>query len=249
MSCAETLRTQAYLDGALDGTAAAEAERHIEGCAECQTLSGEVAQLSDALRSDATRHRAPDALRGRIGASLDAEDSRRVVPFVRRGFWLGAASGAGVSAIAASVAVMLLLPPSAATLAQAITDDHTSALASGHLIQIASSNHHVVKPWFAGKVDVSPPAADFAAQGFPLTGGRVDEVAGTRAAVVVYRHGRHLIDLFVWPDRGSVLPGNATRHGYHVLFWKSGDLNFAAVSDTERHELEKFVGLVRSQPE
>jgi hypothetical protein len=33
------------------------------------------------------------------------------------------------------------------------------------------------------------------------------------------------------------------------LFWKSGDLNFAAVSDTERHELEKFVGLVRSQPE
>jgi anti-sigma factor RsiW len=249
MTCAETLRTQAYLDGALDGTAAAEAERHIESCPECRTLSAEVAQLSDALRRDATRHRAPDALRARIGARLDAEDSKRVVPFPRRGFWLGAASGVSVSAIAASIAVMLLLPPSAATLAQAITDDHTSALASGHLIQIASSNHHVVKPWFAGKVDVSPPAADFAAQGFPLAGGRVDEIAGSRAAVVVYRHGRHLIDLFVWPDKGSVLPGNATRRGYHILFWKSGDLNFAAVSDTERHELEKFVGLVRSQPE
>jgi hypothetical protein len=66
---------------------------------------------------------------------------------------------------------------------------------------------------------------------------------------VVYRHGRHLIDLFVWPDRGSMLPGNATRHGYRVMFWKNGDLDFAAVSDTERRELEKFVGLVRSRPE
>ena len=65
---------------------------------------------------------------------------------------------------------MLLLPPSAATLAEAITDDHTRALATGRMIAVASSSHHVVKPWFAGRVDVSPPAGDFAAQGFPLAG-------------------------------------------------------------------------------
>jgi anti-sigma factor RsiW len=249
MTCGEALRTQAYLDGALAGAAIAEAERHIEGCAECRQLSAEVAQLSDAMRKGVTQYRAPQALRARIGAALDAEDSKSIVPFRRWSFWFGAASGAGVSALAASVAMLVLLPPSAATLAQAITDDHTRALASGHLIEIASSSHHVVKPWFAGRVDVSPPAADFAAQGFALAGGRIDQVAGSRAAVVVYRHGRHLIDLFVWPDRGSMLPGNATRHGYRVMFWKNGDLDFAAVSDTERRELEKFVGLVRSQPE
>jgi anti-sigma factor RsiW len=249
MTCGEALRTQAYLDGELDGTAAHEAERHIESCADCRKLSTEVAQLSDALRRDATLHRAPAGLRARIGVRIDAEDSRRAAPFGRRSFWLGAVSGAGLSALAAGLAMTLLLPPSAATLAQAIADDHTRALAGGRMIEIASSNHHVVKPWFAGRVDVSPPAADFGAQGFALAGGRVDDVAGSRAAVVVYRHGRHLIDLFVWPDRGSVLPGNATRHGYHVLFWKSGDLDFAAVSDTQRSELEKFVGLVRSQPE
>ncbi|MEI9931151.1 MAG: hypothetical protein WDM89_11560 [Rhizomicrobium sp.] len=67
--------------------------------------------------------------------------------------------------------------------------------------------------------------------------------------MVVYTHGHHVIDLFVWPDKGSVLPSNATRHGYHSIFWKRGDLNFAAVSDTERRELEKFVQLIRSQPE
>jgi anti-sigma factor RsiW len=249
MSCPELLRTQAYLDGELDGIAAAEAERHIETCAECQQASADAAQLSDAIRSAVTLHRAPDALRARIGAILDEEAAPRVVPFKRRNFWYGALSGAGAMAAAAGIAFVLILPPSAETLAQSITDDHTAALTSGHLIQIASSSHHVVKPWFAGKVDVSPPTPDFPDQSFTLTGGRVDQVAGSKAAVVVYRHGRHVIDLFVWPDRGSVLPGNATRHGYHSIFWKSGDLNFAAVSDTERHELEKFVGLVRSTPE
>ena len=249
MSCPELLRTQAYLDGELEGVAASEAERHIETCAECQQASADAAQLSDAIRRDAMPYRAPDALRARIGAMLETEAPPRVVPFKRRNFWYGALSGASAMAAAASVAFVLVLPPSAETLAQSITDDHTAALTTGHLIQIASSSHHVVKPWFAGRVDVSPPTPDFPDQNFVLTGGRIDQVAGSRAAVVVYKHGRHVIDLFVWPDKGSVLPGNATRHGYHSIFWKSGDLNFAAVSDTERHELEKFVALVRSAPE
>ena len=249
MSCPELLRTQAYLDGELEGVAATEAERHIETCAECQQTSADAAQLSDAIRSDIAHHRASEALRTRIGAMLDAESAPRVMPFKRRNFWYGALSGAVAMAAAASVVIALMMPPSAETLAQSITDDHTAALTNGHLIQIASSSHHVVKPWFAGRVEVSPPTPDFPDQNFTLTGGRVDQVAGSRAAVVVYKHGRHVIDLFVWPDKGSVLPGNATRHGYHSIFWKSGDLNFAAVSDTERRELEKFVALVRSAPE
>ncbi len=248
MSCPELARTHAYLDGELDGTAAAETERHIETCTECRTACADAAELSDAIRRETVRHLAPDALRERVAKALDAE-SRTVVAFKRRNFWYGAMSGAGATALAASLALLLMLPPSAETLAQAVTDDHTAALTSGHLIEIASSSHHVVKPWFAGRVDVSPPTPDFPQANFTLAGGRVDRIAGARAAVVVYRHGAHVIDLFVWPDKGSVLPGNATRHGYHAIFWKSGDLNFAAVSDTERRELEKFVSLVRSVPE
>lgn len=250
MSCPELLRTQAYLDGELEGVAAAEAERHIETCAACRAASADAAQISDVLRQRVPAWRAPGALRARIAAALDAEEATRVVvPFRRRNFWIGALSGAGATAAAASVALLLMLPPSAETLAQSVTDDHTRALMSGTLIQVASSSHHVVKPWFAGRVDVSPPTPDFPGQDFVLAGGRVDRVAGTPAAVVVYRHGRHAIDLFVWPDKGSALPGNATRHGYHAIFWKSGDLNFAAVSDTERRELEKFAALVRSTAE
>jgi len=249
MSCPELLRTQAYLDGELDGTAAIEAARHIETCAACQTSSASAARLGDALGRADLRHRAPPALRERLIAAIDAESPAHRASFVQRSFWAGAMSGAAATAAAAGLAFTLSLPPSTWSLAQSIADDHIAALLSGHPIQIASSNHHIVKPWFAGRAEVSPPTPDFPQQGFTLAGGRVDRVAGARAAVVVYRHGGHVIDLFVWPDKGSILPRNTTRHGYHSIFWKSGDLDFAAVSDTESSELEKFVALVRSAGE
>jgi anti-sigma factor RsiW len=66
MNCPELLRTQAWLDGELDGAAAAEAERHVESCAECKAFSADAAELSDAIRRDVSHHRAPDGLRARI---------------------------------------------------------------------------------------------------------------------------------------------------------------------------------------
>jgi len=246
MTCSDLLRTQAWLDGELDDRAAAEAERHVAECADCRALSADVADLSDAVRANVSRYRAPAWLHARVIAALDADRARKPE---RRNFWLGAGSGAGITALAASLAFFSFLPPSAATLAEAVTDAHTSALMRGETIQIVSSNHHTVKPWFAGRVALSPPVADFPQNGFSLAGGRVDEIAGARAAVVVYRHGAHEIDLFVWADKGAELPAPTTRLGYHTVFWKRGDLDFAAVSDTETAELNKFVNLVRGERE
>jgi anti-sigma factor RsiW len=244
MTCAETHRTQAFIDGELDGPAAAAAERHIEGCADCQTVCAEAADLSDAIRAHAVRHRAPELVRARIVRRLDREAG-----LPRRSFWLGAASGGGLTGLAAALAAFALLPPSFGALTDAITAAHTGALMGGREIAVVSSDHHTVKPWFAGRIDISPPVSDFAAHGFALAGGRLDEVAGEKAAVLVYRHGRHEIDLFVWADRGQLLPQTGLRHGYRSLFWKARDLDFAAVSDVQDAELARFVGLVRSQPE
>lgn len=241
MTCKEILRTQSWLDGELHGTAAAEAEHHAESCADCRQLAADAALVSDALRQ-ASRHPAPAALRARIATSLDRETTRRP-----RGFWLGAASGGGVTALAAALALFMLLPPSAATLTMAVVDAHGRALMAGRTIMVASSDHHTVKPWLAAHVAISPPATDFAAQGFPLVGGRADEIAGTRAAVAVYAHGRHQIDLFAWPDRGSKLPQPGVTHGFRSAFWKSGDLDFAAVSDIDAAAFEKFTALARER--
>jgi anti-sigma factor RsiW len=244
MSCDHLLATQSYLDGELKGVEAAEAERHLQTCAECQAFASEAAELSDRLRKS-PRHTAPAHLRAAVLAQLDREP----VPLPRRSFWLGTASGAGVSALAAALVIAAILPPSAAGLAAAVIDAHTHALVNGPLIMVASSNHHTVKPWLAAHAGISPPVTDFAPEGFALAGGRLDEVAGTRAAVMIYRHGNHQIDLFAWPDRGARLPAPGMAHGFRSLFWKQGDLDFAAVSDVDAAAFEKFTALARAPRE
>jgi len=244
MNCQESLLTQSYLDGELHGAEAQAAERHLESCVDCQALAAQAADLSDALRHT-VRYRTPESLRLRLAARLDRETARKPV----RGFWYGAASGTGLTALAAGFALFLMLPPSAATLAQSVADAHARALTSGKTIMVASSNHHTVKPWLAEHAGISPPVTDFAEAGFVLTGGRVDDVAGTRAAVSVYRHGNHQLDLFVWADRGAPLPAPGINRGFRTRFWKSGDMDYAAVSDVDAAAFEKFVGLARQQRE
>jgi anti-sigma factor RsiW len=253
MSCAETLSTQAFIDGEITGPEAEAIERHIEGCADCQAFCADAAALSDAIRTRAPRHAAPASLRRRVEAMLDEEE--RPAPLfrpkasARQGFWRGALSGAGVTALAAGLGLLAILPPSASSLADQVTVAHTKALMEGREIQVVSTDHHTVKPWFAGRLPLSPPVADFAAEGFKLIGGRLDKVAGAPAAVVVYQHGKHEVDLFVWADRGSTLPPAGLSHGYHSIFWKKQDLDFAAVSDTAEPELASFVNLVRAEPD
>jgi anti-sigma factor RsiW len=255
MSCAERLTTQAFIDGELLGAAAEAIETHIAACAECQAFCADAAALSDAIRAEVPRLAAPPDLRARVRRLLDQEGasaagSRR--PPLRgqpTGFWRGAFSGAGLTALAAGMAGLLLSPPAPATLVEQVTTAHTTALMRGREIEVASTDHHTVRPWFAGRAPLSPPVADFAAQGFPLVGGRLGKIAGAPAAVVVYQHGKHRIDLFVWADRGGDLPSEGLSRGYHSRYWKSHDLDFAAVSDTSAPELERFVSLVRSEPE
>jgi len=244
MSCDHILATQSYLDGQLNGAESDAAERHLQTCFECQQFAAQAADLSDALRN-ATRHPAPEFLRARVRAAL----RREAAPSKVRAFWWGAASGGGASALAAALALFLFLPPSAASLAEAVADAHARALTSGKTIMVASSNHHTVKPWLAAHAGISPPVTDFASAGFILTGGRTDQVAGRPAAVAVYAHGNHQLDLFAWADRGAPLPAGGMVRGFRTSFWKMGDLDYAAVSDMDAGSFRKFVDLAKAQRE
>jgi anti-sigma factor RsiW len=123
---------------------------------------------------------------------------------------------------------------------------HVRSLLPQHLTDVISTDRHTVKPWFAGHADVSPVVADFAPEGYRLVGGRVDYFEHQRAAVVVYEHGPHIINVFTWETAGRALPQFTTRSGYHIACWKSGNLQSCAVSDTGWEELQALVGMLRA---
>ena len=74
----------------------------------------------------------------------------------------------------------------------------------------------------------------------------VDYVEDRRAAVVVYRHGAHVINVFVWPDPSVPLPARIrTRNGYQVACWRADSLALCAISDTAAEVLVELTHLLQ----
>jgi anti-sigma factor RsiW len=251
--CAESLRVQAYFDAELDAVSATEVERHLEHCADCRALLADLEQVRGALRRDTPYARMPAALRAQVLRTLDREQAPRAVRWMPRrgraqGPWWGALYGAGGTAVAATLAFMLIVPRFANPVLDELLSAHVRSLMPAHLIDVVSTDKHTVKPWFAGHTDVSPAVADFEPQGYKLLGGRADYLEHQRSAVVVYQHGAHIINVFTWGADGHALPNDVTRSGYHLAFWSKGDLRYCAVSDTGWDELLGLVRLLKELP-
>ena len=253
MLCAETLRVQAYFDGELEALSAADIERHSEACAACRSLLEDLEQVRTVLRQDRSNVTAPPALRALILRKLDDESTIKGVRQIGaqrarwrpHPFWRGVFSGVGGTAIAAGVAFLFIALPLTNPVSDDLVSAHVRSLMPDHLIDVVSTDKHTVKPWFAGHTDVSPLVADFTPQGYPLIGGRADYFDHKRVAVVVFQHGSHIINVFSWATDGRAAPSNITRNGYHLAFWKTGDVVYCAVSDTAWDELLELTRLLQ----
>ena len=120
---------------------------------------------------------------------------------------------------------------------------HARSIVTEHLIDVASSDRHTVKPWLSAKLDFSPNVVDLANAGFPLAGGRVDYIDNRPVAALVYRARQHVIDLFIWPqEKAADAPiRERAAKGYNILRWSEGGMAYWAVSDVGADDLKSFV--------
>jgi anti-sigma factor RsiW len=124
---------------------------------------------------------------------------------------------------------------------------HVRSLQFNHLSDVVSTDRHTVKPWFAGKLDFSPPVVDLAAAGYPLAGGRLEHFSGRPAAALVFHRRAHVINLFIWPDAGDAVASREDElNGYHLHAWSQGGFNFLAVSEIPAVELSQFSAAFQS---
>ena len=255
MDCKTALALlETYLDNELDRADARELEAHVDSCAECAAALTRLGDLRQSLRNQALHYTAPAELRERVRvAAASALPSAPRAP--RRWAmpqWSRLAAACVLAFGAGGTAVHLWNPGQGLAnpqtqIARDLFASHWRALAAATPVDVLSSDRHTVKPWFAGKVAESPLVRDFAEQGFALVGGRLDYVGNERVAVLVYRHGQHVIDVFVAPRAGSALTVEpAEQQGYSLTPVRLGDQPAVIVSDMDREERARFAQIVRS---
>ena len=251
-----------YVDGELDLASSLELEHHLTQCAECAAAFREIRVLRDALRTTMISYSAPDGLSAAVRAATTV--ARRAE---RRGTAIQRLSALRLPAMlrtpsrwatAIAVAAILLVivlsgglrrggPAGDDLIANEIVASHVRSLMANHLADVISTNQHTVKPWFDGKIDFAPTVVDFGAQGYPLSGGRLDYADGRSVAALVYRRRAHIINLFTWPVNDAIesAPRVEKRQGYNLVYWRRAGMEYWAVSDLDETELMRFAAMVR----
>ncbi len=249
-ACSEQLLVlQAFADGELDAMASIALEAHLRACPACAAELERIDVVRAALRDPDVRPVAPAALRNRINAMMTpkapagAPAIGSIARTPARFSWAAFSGGGMAGALFAAFALFLAVPQLATPgLPEELVANHVRSLQAAHLVDVATSNRHVVKPWFNGRVDFAPAVPDLSAQGFPLVGGRLDMIDGRTVAAIVYKRSLHSINLFVRPAATFSSPiATSVRQGsYSLARWKSGGLEYWAVSDIDPSDLSAF---------
>jgi anti-sigma factor RsiW len=249
MTCEQTLLLlSAYFDRELDVTKSLEIEGHVRECDRCAAALQRHEALRSSLRAAALQFAPPSGLEWRVRKAVRREARPWGLSVLSPWRWAGVPLAATVAAaLSWSVATHQGGPSGENVVLAELVSGHVRSLMADHLVDVATSDQHTVKPWFNGKVDFAPPVMDFTARGFPLVGGRVDYIAGRQVAVVVYKRRQHVVNVFIWPsgnDAGRDLRTLGSE-GYHLLRWTQSGLTFWAVSDVNAADLETLAGLFR----
>jgi anti-sigma factor RsiW len=243
----------AYVDNELDAASAIRHQQHLHECRACRDALGSRQTLQTLLRRQEMRFEPPPELRGSVTRLLAREAAAgeaaarktRVIPLFIP--W-------AIAAALVFFAGLTWFNPGApfraaaqAPIVAEIISSHIRSLLADHLLDVTSSDQHTVKPWFAGKIEYSPPVKELAAQGFRLAGGRLDYVNNRVVGVLVYVYNKHVINLFVWPAGGEPLSGESvfTQTGYSLVHWVDNGMTFWAVSDAGKDVLRKFCDTIK----
>jgi anti-sigma factor RsiW len=243
MDCATCeAMVESYLDGELPAGESVRFEAALAECPECQAKL-ERLQAQRALIRDLPTARAPDLLRVRIERELRVDTP---------------ASGPRVWPRRTALAASLLLAVGAGWLGGRFVGQEgsreTDELIAGYLrvglgdrpVDVASSDSHTVKPWFAGRIDYAPPVYDLTSAGFPLLGGRVEVLDRRRIAVLVYRRNQHRIALSLWPAAasGDAVPEVSERDGFAIARWRHAGFEMRAIGDIAPKDMSVFVASI-----
>jgi len=250
----DTRQINAFVDGELGLESQLEIERHMRLDADLRERVEGARQLRSAVREHAEYHEMPSALRERLELLAEPKAQKpaaspRAAALVERWWgWRPAAASLALVAIGALAMNLATLQASRNDrLLDEVVSSHVRSTLGQHLVDVASSDHHTVKPWLSSKLDFSPPVNELHLPDCEFLGGRVDYLDGRPVAALVYRKGRHIVNAFVWPGTARDSKADfSTERGFQTARWSQGAMTHWVVSDVNREEFDAIVRAIQS---
>jgi anti-sigma factor RsiW len=249
------LLMNAFVDGELDLSRRLEMEERLRSDEDLARGIEELGQLRTAIREGAHYHAAPASLRRHIGGSIAPDRAKpawapaAIAETVRQWFdWRPlVASLAVVAVVTTAINFTRLRSSQDERLLDDVVASHVRSTLGEHLVDVASSDHHTVKPWLSSKLDFSPPVSELSIPGSLFLGGRVDYLDGHPVAALVYRQGAHVVTSFVWPSSAAKeKPVFAEVRGFQTAHWSTDGMAHWVISDVNRNEFNTVVEAIRA---
>jgi anti-sigma factor RsiW len=245
MKCEESHHfIDTYLDGELDFAQQVELEQHLANCPSCQSLLEERRAFRAFFVAAVNEYKAPAQLEAKVLAAVRREPAKERFSFFRQP-WIYATA---VVAISVCLALRILFPDAEKEFSREAVLLHSRSLSTSHLVDVASPNPVVVKPWLTARLDFAPPLVGSPAAGFSLVGGRVAEIENRSVAALVYKHDNDVVSLFCWPpDKEHLAASERSIDGYRVSTWSNGQCNYVLVSKLSDQAMHDFTDSFRVQ--
>lgn len=253
----------AYQDDELSREERRAVSLHLETCRACSVQLADNQRIGRIMRRHGQTP-APAELAARIGKALDRAEieaplspSKAATRFALARAPFGGTRALSLARWAAALAAVCLVSVLATWhvmnlagrsdgIAREVLNAHLRSLLQDSPVQVATSDQHTVRPWFAGRTDYAPLVKDLTADGFVLVGGRLDYVADRRVSALVYKRRLHVINVFMWASQSATdtVPVVTTRNGYSLLTWSQNGATYWAVSDLNQEELRALQRLL-----
>ena len=231
-----------YLDGELDFARRVELEQHLAHCASCRSLSEERQAFRAFFVSALSECKAPPQLEAKVLAAMRRVPTKEKFSLWRQP-WIYATA---VVVMSVFLALKILFPDAEKEFSRQAVLRHSRSLSTSHLVDVASPNPVVVKPWLTARLDFAPPLVGSPASGYFLVGGRVDVIENRSVATLVYKHDKDVVSLFCWPpDKEHLSTSERSIEGYRVSTWSNAQCNYVLVSELSDASMHDFMDSFR----
>ena len=232
----------AAVDGELEGAELARANEHLATCLQCS---------SECLWNGLLKRRVADAgARYQLPSSLE-ERMRRVATggSARRSNWGSWAAVAALVAVCVGAVVMQRIWRERAqqtAFIGEVLDQHIATLAAAAPPEVISSDRHTVKPWFQGKLPFSFNLPAALPAGMTLDGANLTYLDRRPVAQLLFSIGKHRVSVFVEQSADERAVSAAERAGFHVVSFRTVELEAVAVSDAEEGRVAELMQALRA---